>query len=322
MKKNLLKHYGFFVLGASIALNAFSEPVVETRSATSSDYPFTDTGSSGDSQVIETTNTNVNAGAASATGVSTTSNNPYSTNTNSNPYAGNSATTPAASASTVSSAAVAQVPGNPVQSVNTFNAMQQDIQDLRGMVEELQYKLQQMEQQQKDRYIDVDRRLQALGGAPAATSTSEAIPSSGDGSAATASTSAASPNPEQEKAEYDAAFNLMTKDKNFEKATKSFSDFVKKYPDGSYTPNALYWLGKLYSFDANNMTKSRDAFQRVVKEFPTSAKASDALYELGVTYDKLGSKDQAKKTLKSVAAQYPGSGAASKAEQYLKEKSL
>jgi tol-pal system protein YbgF len=212
--------------------------------------------------------------------------------------------------------------GDAVQSVNTFNAMQQDIQELRGSVEELQYKLQQLEQQQKDRYLDVDRRLQALSGGAAVgspASTTDATAPSSDNTSANSATSASS---ENEKTEYDTAFNLMTKDKNFDKATKAFGDFVEHYPKGTYTPNAWYWLGKLYSFDTKNLAKSRDAFQKVVQDFPTNTKAADALYELGVTYDKLGSKDQAKKSLKSVSSQYPGTGAALKAEQYIKEKSL
>lgn len=309
MRKNLVKRYGFLVLGASFALNAFSGPVVETRSATSSDYPFTS--SSGDPEVIETTTTNNRPSAIpnNGDGVSTTTSNqmPSSNTTNSQPIGNNTAINTGG--------------GDPVQSVNTFNAMQQDIQELRGTVEELQYKLQQLEQQQKDRYVDVDRRLQALAGGTATTSTSNAdTNTSATGAADNTSTNSASSG--NEKAEYDAAFNLMTKDKNFDKATKGFSEFVENYPQGVYTPNAWYWLGKLYSFDAKNLTKSRDAFQKVTQEFPTNAKAADALYELGVTYDKLGSKDQAKKSLKSVSSQYPGTGAALKAEQYLKEKSL
>lgn len=301
MKQNLIKRYGFLVLGACFALNAFSEPVVESRSATSSspDYPFTS--SSGDPEVVETTTSSQPTTAAAST--------------TSAPVFGGATTTNTSAANT----AMSNSSSDPVQSVNTFNAMQQDIQNLRGLVEELQYKMQQLEQQQKDRYLDIDRRLQALGGsAGAATATTDVAPAS----SAAASSTTTSASPADEKAEYDAAFELMTKDKNFEKATKAFSDFVENHPSGAYTPNALYWLGKLYSFDTNNLNKSRDAFQRVVKEFPTSTKAADALYELGVTYDKLNSKDQAKKTLKSVSSQYPGTGAALKAEQYIKEKSL
>jgi tol-pal system protein YbgF len=312
MKKNLFKFYGFWflVLGAFIALNAFSEPVVESRSAISSssssssgDYPFTTGAPAGDSDVVETTTTSnnrpsviPNSDGASSSGSSTSGNN-TAINTGS---------------------------GDPVQSVNTFNAMQQDIQELRGSIEELQYKLQQLEQQQKDRYINIDQRLRALEGGGAAVSAIPVDATSTSGGGATndgRSTTSAAPSG-NEKADYDAAFNLMTKDKNFDKATKAFSDFVEQYPMGFYTPNAWYWLGKLYSFDTKNLSKSRDAFQKVVQEFPTNTKASDALYELGVTYDKLGDKDQAKKTLKSVPTQYPGTGAAIKAQQYLKEKSL
>jgi len=307
MKQNLVKRYGFLVLGASIALNAFSGPVVESRSATSSsDYPFTTRTSGGDSDVIETTTTN-------SSRPSTPPNN----------EAVWSAADSQSGGSTSSSNNTGGTTGG-IQSDNTFNAMQQDIQELRGSVEELQYKLQQLEQQQTDRYINIDQRLRALEGGSAAAAgsslpASDATTSTNDTANSASTNSAPSGN---EKAEYDAAFNLMTKEKNFDKATKAFSDFVENYPMGFYTPNAWYWLGKLYSFDTKNLNKAKDAFEKVTQEFPTNSKASDALYELGVAYDKLGNKDQAKKSLKSVSSQYPGTGAALKAEQYLKEKSL
>lgn len=45
---------------------------------------------------------------------------------------------------------------------NTLEALQREVQILRGLVEEQSYQIRQMEQQQRDRYLDVDNRLSEL----------------------------------------------------------------------------------------------------------------------------------------------------------------
>jgi len=45
---------------------------------------------------------------------------------------------------------------------NMLEALQQEVQMLRGMVEEQGYQIRRMESEQRDRYLDVDNRLSAL----------------------------------------------------------------------------------------------------------------------------------------------------------------
>lgn len=52
---------------------------------------------------------------------------------------------------------------------NQMEALQQEIQTLRGMVEEQANQLRRMQTEQRDRYLDVDRRLSELSGATAAS---------------------------------------------------------------------------------------------------------------------------------------------------------
>src|SRR5690606_2670711 len=61
--------------------------------------------------------------------------------------------------------------GNNEVVVNLYfqlEALQREVQDLRGIVEEQGYLIQRMQTEARDRYLDLDRRLSSLsGGAPA-----------------------------------------------------------------------------------------------------------------------------------------------------------
>ena len=88
--------------------------------------------------------------------------------------------------------------------------LQQEVTLLRGMLEEQSYKIKQMEQDQLDRYKDIDSRLSGMNTAPASGS-SGASPDVADTQqpAANAGASAAPPDPEREKLMYDASFDLV-----------------------------------------------------------------------------------------------------------------
>ncbi len=66
--------------------------------------------------------------------------------------------------STANSAAASSANNNDivVTLYNMLEALQQEVQMLRGMVEEQGYQIRRMETEQRDRYLDVDNRLSAL----------------------------------------------------------------------------------------------------------------------------------------------------------------
>src|SRR5690554_2338096 len=91
-----------------------------------------------------------------------------------------------------------------------LDQMQQEVSMLRGLLEEQEYRLKKLEQDQLDRYQDLDRRLSTL-------SAGSSVPQSADGSAAAGlppiapaepdqAASSSEPDPEREKLLYEAAF--------------------------------------------------------------------------------------------------------------------
>ncbi|HET6470273.1 MAG TPA: tol-pal system protein YbgF [Pseudomonadales bacterium] len=201
--------------------------------------------------------------------------------------------------------------------------LQDDVAELRGMLEEQTHQIEKLQADQKEQYLDLDRRMTALkGGAAAGGATAPTGPVAGGGAGGgnttvgggSSATSAAS---NSERDAYTKAFNL-TKDKRFPEAIAAFNQMLVSYPNGEYAGNAYYWLGEMYRA-TSAPEKARQSFAQVVNQFPTNAKVSDAMYKLGVVYNELGDRAKALEYLKRVQSQFPGTPAASLAQSYAAE---
>ncbi|WP_432473993.1 tol-pal system protein YbgF [Amphritea sp. HPY] len=198
--------------------------------------------------------------------------------------------------------------------------LQDEVRSLRGMVEQQQYQIRRMEQDQRDRYRDLDRRISQGGQTPSLNSGtaqlggSDAATISG-ASAPLAPLPAADSTPTDAQA-YQAAFALV-RQKSFAKALQAFSDFIQFYPDSARVPNAYYWIGEV-NLAEQNLEPAKVAFQKVITEYSEHRKAPDATYKLGVIYHQMGDTDNAKKMFLQTQSSYPDSSAAGLAQDYLK----
>ncbi len=195
--------------------------------------------------------------------------------------------------------------------------LQQEMMELRGIVEQQAHELSQLKQQSMDRYIDVDNRLAELVKNPPATTTgSTATAASGTAVA----TSVASKKPmEGEKPAYDAAYGLV-KAKRFDDALEAFKQFLVDYPDGRYAPNSYYWMGELYQVtQPPDLEAARQSFAQLLAQYPNNPKVPGAMYKLGKVYYQKGNKAKSKEWLDKVIADYGNgvSSAADKAQQFL-----
>ncbi|WP_426416554.1 tol-pal system protein YbgF [Aestuariirhabdus sp. LZHN29] len=202
--------------------------------------------------------------------------------------------------------------------------LQQEVQSLRGMLEEQSHAMRLMKQEQRDRYIDLDRRISLLN-SPSGSSTSApsasasvSVPTTTVGTPGGSSTSTlASANPELEKQAYSEAFALI-KERKFDQAIVALNAFVQQYPGGDYAANARYWLGEVY-LATNQAEPAQGAFENVLKEFPSHRKAADASYKLGRMYHSQGDVEQARSYFQATIDNYPGSSAAKLSQQYLQK---
>lgn len=179
--------------------------------------------------------------------------------------------------------------------------LQEEVQTLRGIVEVNEHEISQLKDRQRDLYSDLDSRINELKAGTPSPTASPPVPSS---------------QPQASNAEqsfYNAAYDLM-QEKQYDQAITAFNQYLKKYPNGRYAPNAYYWVGETQLL-TKDLDSARVAFQNIVTQFPTHQKAADALLKLGYVYDAAGDKDKALKTLNDVTKKYPGSSIARIAEQ-------
>lgn len=214
-----------------------------------------------------------------------------------------------------------------------INQLQQEVRELRGLVEQQQHEIESLKARQRDQYLDLDRRLQErTGGPPAQVPDASAAEEGGavrggggtgerdDISPGRDRDTASGPRPVADEAgrqrAYDAAFTLL-RDGRYADAAEGFREFLEQYPDGPLADNAQYWLGESY-YVTGNFDIAQNAFQQVLNRFPDSPKVPDAHLKLGFCYYELEQWDQARSTLDEVTQAYPDSAVARLAQNRLR----
>ncbi len=202
-----------------------------------------------------------------------------------------------------------------------LQALQIEVQELRGLVEEQHHQLNRLAREQNEQYLDIDRRLRGLtsGAGGGGSRSSGTAPGSTASTGGTPSSRTAGTAGGGEREAYTRAFDL-TREKRFQDAINGFNQLIVAYPNGPYTPNSFYWLGELYlALPEPELEKSRQSFVQVVSLYPSHQKVPDALYKLGVVYDRLGEQPQAREYLSRVQSEYADSPAARLAKAYAAE---
>lgn len=227
-----------------------------------------------------------------------------------------------------------------------LQALQSEVQSLRGTIEEQAYQLQRMQTEQRDRYIDLDRRLSEMtlgagvgaaptavpGQMPADTTSPQPVPATGltpvapapqfsgggnpgavtadPGFTATApvpNPASSQPVPQMDEQElYRTALNLLLEQDRYEESFGLFQSYIDNYPQGRLLPNALYWQGEALIL-VSRLPEARDVFTRVLTQFPEDPKAASAMLKLGVVHQQLGNQDLATQTWRDIATRYPES---------------
>ena len=194
--------------------------------------------------------------------------------------------------------------------------LKQENADLRGQVELLQHQLDQLKNQQRELYLDMERRFS--GGAPAPPAAAVSTPPQPpvpDNAPGPAPTPAAAP-PATEKQAYDAAYDLLVRQRKIPEAISALEAFLNQYPDGDYADNAQFWLGEA-RYAGQDYAGAIDDFQALVKRYPQSAKVPDALLKVGYIRYAQGDYAKAREVFDGLVRHYPGTAAARLAEQRL-----
>ncbi|KAB7659155.1 tol-pal system protein YbgF [Plesiomonas shigelloides] len=196
-------------------------------------------------------------------------------------------------------------------------SLQGEMDQLRGSLERSEYQLNQAVERQRQLYQELDN-VSAQNKQAADTATTDA-PATATAPAAKAAAPAkdvvVSDNAVENQA-YDAAVQLVLRDKQYDKAITAFQDFIAKYPKSVYRPNAHYWLGQLL-FSQKRTDEAAAQFAAVVKDFPKSPKRADAMLKLGVIAQEKGDVAGAKTVFQQIISAYPTSSSAKMAKSRL-----
>jgi tol-pal system protein YbgF len=205
----------------------------------------------------------------------------------------------------------------------TVQALQREVQNLRGEVELQGHTLSQLKQRQRELYLDVDRRLQQMetgqAGAAAPAPSGAAQPGPTAAAAAPGQLSPAAPpvDSAEEQRAYQAAFDLL-KSGRYDQAAKAFQDFLGQYPSGQYADNANYWLAEAF-YVTRKFEPALKQFEQLVADYPQSQKLTHALLKIGYIHDELGQREQAKQVLDDLIKRFPDSTAAGLARKRLQQ---
>lgn len=196
--------------------------------------------------------------------------------------------------------------------------MQNQINQLRGTVEEQQILIKQLQKESLDRYQELDKRLSNTNTTAPVANTGASTSSNAINAAATLTppaNAAAPANPEQEKLYYDASFGLIQK-KDYPKAEQAFTAFLNKFPNSQYAGNAQYWLAEVNLVQGKQQEASTN-FNKVIQQYPNHNKVPDAMYKLATVQSQLGNNAKAKELLTQLTTKYPSSSAATLAKRML-----
>lgn len=207
-----------------------------------------------------------------------------------------------------------------------LEALQREVQNLRGLVEEQTYQIRRMQTEQRDRYLDTDARLSELfsyhaGQQPAGIQTSPGgntgqvasaagnsnqseLPAPGTANNTGVATAAASTLNEQEL--YRQALSQLLEQEAFQDSVNMFQQYIDIYPQGRYFTNALYWQGAGLHL-LGNYPQSIAVLQRLLDEYPQDPKAPTAMLRLGTVYNEMGDKARAVDYWRRISESYPSS---------------
>ncbi len=181
-----------------------------------------------------------------------------------------------------------------------IESSQQELRALRGQIEETRHELETLQQQQRDLYADLDRRLlvveNGVDGLPPATGGAVNPPNVVFA---------------DEAAVYGDAFAAM-KAGRYEEAARGFQTYLAKYPRGPRADNATYWLGEA-QFIQHQFEPALRSFQGVAA-FPESRRLADAMLKVGDCQAELKAFRNARTSYQRVISTYPESDAARQAQ--------
>ena len=204
------------------------------------------------------------------------------------------------------------------------NKLQADVDRLRGQLEVQEHANKQLTEQMKAQYKELSQRTDKTTPAKDSASKQPLILATDKEKAKDKSVIKDTPtkvnkekSPVSEKEEYDSAIALLKK-RDYVQATSGLQRYLGDHPNGQYAASAHYWLGEIYSYQAQPDLAIAE-YKTVITQYPSDDKVPDALLKLGIAYDDAGNQDKAREQLQTVITRFPNTETAQLADTRLKK---
>ena len=121
---------------------------------------------------------------------------------------------------------------------------------------------------------------------------------------------------QREQQSYQKAYDEL-RAQHYAAARDSFTTFINQYPHGRYAHIAQYWIAES-SYAQKDYQQAIQDYQHLIDFYPKSPKLAESQLKKAYCYYELGNKNDARKTLQLLLAQYPDTTEASQAKRLLK----
>lgn len=202
-----------------------------------------------------------------------------------------------------------------------LDQVQADVRQLRGRLEELEYKEETLRKQQQRATsapppaTPIGPPPDAAAGSAGAAGAGAAGAGAGAAAAGSGGTDSGGAGSSEEQSVYAQSFDAL-KAGSYSVAITGFKDFLKSYPASPLAENAQYWLGEAY-YVTHDLDSAAASFRSVTQKWPNSRKTPDALLKLGYTQIDQKKVSEGRATLTQVTQKYPGTDAARLANEKL-----
>ncbi len=233
-----------------------------------------------------------------------------------------------------------------VKALTDFEAVQEEMRQLRSLLEEQQYELENLKKRQRAFYDDLDQRLRARERGDTETMAGTGQPDAIQGGGATQPIDATLPplppaagagapsaaeekvtvsrwserkrgNVAQEQAAYDAAFDALKRGR-YGEAVEGFQGLLRDYPGSQLADDAQYWIAEAH-YVTREFESALIGYRAVVDGYAGSQRVPEALLKIGYLQYELGAYDNARATLSQIIERFPGTAVAMSAYTRLKK---
>jgi len=205
----------------------------------------------------------------------------------------------------------------------SLEALMDDIQLLRGRLEESEFMLQERiknnENAEKGKQIQLDKLSISLNQIETRIQYIEQYLNLE--SAGARSGERTPPQQEEKKLsdqEYYVAAKQAFDQEDFDAARTGFEAIIKDFPNSEHADNAQFWIGEIY-YREKWYEKAILEYQKVIENYPKGNKVPASLLKQGFAFISLGDKANSRLILKELSKKYPDSNEGKIALQKLKE---